>query len=78
MTAGCRFESGKLWPQARSGLGVELDPAGAELVEEITEGPTPIPLFFRPDGSLTNWWGGLFPLLPPSLPRAGPPALPES
>ncbi len=55
LTAGCRFENGKLWPEARPGLGVEIDPAGAELVEEITEHSAPIPLYFRPDGSLTNW-----------------------
>jgi L-alanine-DL-glutamate epimerase-like enolase superfamily enzyme len=55
LTTGCRFENGKLWPEGRPGLGVEFDPAGAELMEEITEHSAPITLFFRPDGSLTNW-----------------------
>jgi galactonate dehydratase len=52
---GYTFRDGKLWPEARPGLGVELDLAGLELIEEITEHYAPIPLFHRPDGSLTNW-----------------------
>jgi L-alanine-DL-glutamate epimerase-like enolase superfamily enzyme len=52
---GCTFRDGKLWPEARPGLGVAFDPAGAELVAEISEHSSPIPLFYRPDGSLTNW-----------------------
>ena len=49
------FRDGKLWPAARPGLGVVFDPAGAELVAEISEHSSPIPLFRRPDGSFTNW-----------------------
>ncbi len=52
---GYEFRDGKLWPTPHPGLGVEFDPAGAELVAEITEHYAPIPLFHRPDGSLTNW-----------------------
>ena len=52
---GCTFRDGKLWPEARPGLGVEFDPAGAELVPEITEHNAPIPMYRRPDGSFTNW-----------------------
>ena len=52
---GCDFHDGKLWPAARPGLGVEFDPAGADLLGEITERRQPIPLFRRPDGSYTNW-----------------------
>ena len=37
------------------GLGVEFDPAGADLVVEITEKDAPIPMLRRPDGSITNW-----------------------
>jgi L-alanine-DL-glutamate epimerase-like enolase superfamily enzyme len=49
------FRDGKLWPNPAPGLGVAFDPAGAELVAEVTERSSPIPLFRRPDGSLTNW-----------------------
>lgn len=49
------FKDGKLWPNSRPGLGVEFDPAGAELIGEFAEKQCPIPLFRRPDGSFTNW-----------------------
>jgi galactonate dehydratase len=49
------FRDGKLWPEARPGLGVTFDPAGAELVAEVSEHSSPIPLLRRPDGSFTNW-----------------------
>ncbi|MBI3665680.1 MAG: mandelate racemase/muconate lactonizing enzyme family protein [Acidobacteria bacterium] len=49
------FRNGKLWPNTRPGLGVEFDPRAAKLIAEITERARPIPLFHRPDGSLTNW-----------------------
>jgi len=52
---GASFKDGKLWPQARAGLGVEIDPAGAELVSEVAEYRAPIPMYHRPDGSFTNW-----------------------
>lgn len=52
---GVTFHDGKLWPEARPGLGVEFDPAGADLVSEITERVSPIPMYRRPDGSYTNW-----------------------
>jgi len=49
------FREGKLWPNRRPGLGVEFDPAEATLLAEITEHAGPIPLYRRPDGSVTNW-----------------------
>lgn len=49
------FRDGKLWPQSDPGLGVIFDPSGAELVSEINEHNAPIPMFHRPDGSITNW-----------------------
>lgn len=55
LTVGCTFRDGKLWPEARPGLGVEIDPAGAELIGEVTEPRAPIPMYRRPDGSFTNW-----------------------
>ncbi len=55
LAQGCTFRDGKLWPNPRPGLGVEFDPAGAELISEISERAAPIPMYRRPDGSLTNW-----------------------
>lgn len=49
------FENGKLWPVNRPGLGVTFDPSGLEVLLDVTEHFAPIPLFHRPDGSLTNW-----------------------
>jgi L-alanine-DL-glutamate epimerase-like enolase superfamily enzyme len=55
LTEGATFHDGKLWPVDRPGLGVTFDPAGAELLSEITERHAPIPMYRRPDGSITNW-----------------------
>jgi galactonate dehydratase len=52
---GPDFRNGKLWPRDAPGLGVELDPKGASLISEIAEHSAPIPMFHRPDGSITNW-----------------------
>ncbi len=52
---GAVFQDGKLWPQSRPGLGVEIDPDEAELVGEVTEPYAPIPVYRRADGSYTNW-----------------------
>lgn len=49
------FRDGKLWPNQRPGLGVEVDFNRLELLAEISERSRPIPLLRRPDGSLTNW-----------------------
>jgi len=49
------FRHGKLWPNRRPGLGVSLDTKPLQLVAEITERARPIPMFQRPDGSITNW-----------------------
>ncbi len=37
------------------GLGVEFDASRAEQIAEITEHSRPIPIYHRPDGSVTNW-----------------------
>jgi galactonate dehydratase len=55
LSQGCSFQDGKLWPISRPGLGVEFNPAGAELIAEISEHHAPIPTYRRPDGSYTNW-----------------------
>ena len=49
------FRQGKMWPNRRAGLGVTLDIKPLQLVAEITESSRPIPMFQRPDGSITNW-----------------------
>ena len=49
------FKNGKLWPNQRPGLGVTFDPSRLRLLVEVTEKSAPIPLFRRPDGSITNW-----------------------
>jgi L-alanine-DL-glutamate epimerase-like enolase superfamily enzyme len=49
------FHDGKLWPRSAPGIGVEFDSNGADHLIDITEHSAPIPLFKRPDGSMTNW-----------------------
>jgi galactonate dehydratase len=49
------FRNGKMYPNRRPGLGVEFDSTGLKLLAEVTQGAAPLPLFRRPDGSLTNW-----------------------
>jgi L-alanine-DL-glutamate epimerase-like enolase superfamily enzyme len=49
------FRNGKMWPNRRPGLGVTLDTKPLQLAAEITERLRPIPMFQRPDGSITNW-----------------------
>jgi len=49
------FHQGKMWPNRRQGLGVTLDTKPLQLAAEITERSRPIPMFQRPDGSITNW-----------------------
>lgn len=49
------FRKGKLWPNDQPGLSVTFDASRLKRITEITEGAKPIPIFRRPDGSLTNW-----------------------
>jgi L-alanine-DL-glutamate epimerase-like enolase superfamily enzyme len=49
------FKDGKMYPNRRPGLGVEFDPSGLKVLAEVTQGATPLPIFRRPDGSITNW-----------------------
>ena len=50
------FKNGKLYPNDRPGLGVELDFKHLTQIAEITEPVTArAQTYFRPDGSITNW-----------------------
>jgi L-alanine-DL-glutamate epimerase-like enolase superfamily enzyme len=50
------YKNGKLYPNDRPGLGVELDLKTLKLVTEITQPVTArAQTYFRPDGSITNW-----------------------
>jgi galactonate dehydratase len=50
------FKNGKLFPNQRPGLGVELDYKQLTQIAEITEPVTArAQTYFRPDGSITNW-----------------------
>jgi L-alanine-DL-glutamate epimerase-like enolase superfamily enzyme len=50
------FKNGKLYPNERPGVGVELDFKQLKQVAEITEPVTArAQTYFRPDGSITNW-----------------------
>jgi galactonate dehydratase len=50
------FKNGKLYPNDRPGLGVELDMKQLEQITEITQPVTDrAQTYFRPDGSITNW-----------------------
>ena len=49
------FREGKMWPNERPGLGVEVDTDHLKLISEVTEYEEGVPQYFRPDGSFTNW-----------------------
>ena len=49
------FRNGKVWPNQRPGIGVTFEPKGLDMIAEIGKLNAPIPIYRRPDGSLTNW-----------------------
>jgi L-alanine-DL-glutamate epimerase-like enolase superfamily enzyme len=50
------FKDGKLYPNGRPGLGVEVDFKPLRQIAEITERiANRAQTYFRPDGSITNW-----------------------
>jgi L-alanine-DL-glutamate epimerase-like enolase superfamily enzyme len=49
------LKDGKLWPNERPGLGVEVDTSKLQLIGDHTEAYSLTPMLRRPDGSLTNW-----------------------
>jgi L-alanine-DL-glutamate epimerase-like enolase superfamily enzyme len=56
MPVGLDFKEGKLYPNDRPGLGVELDMKQLTHVADITEHVTArAQVYYRPDGSITNW-----------------------
>jgi hypothetical protein len=55
VTQGYDFRDGKLWPNDRPGIGVEVDTAKLQLIGDFKERYTLIPMIQRPDGSFTNW-----------------------
>ena len=56
MPVGLDFKNGKLYPNDRPGLGVELDFKQLKQIAEINERVTArAQTYFRPDGSITNW-----------------------
>ena len=56
MPVGLDFKEGKLYPNERPGLGVELDMTKLKQVAENTQPVNgPRADLFPPDGSITNW-----------------------
>jgi galactonate dehydratase len=49
------FRDGKLWPNGRPGIGVEFDDSKLTELAVISEYAAPMPIYRRPDGSITNW-----------------------
>jgi L-alanine-DL-glutamate epimerase-like enolase superfamily enzyme len=49
------FKNGKLWPNDRPGVGVEVDTTKLQLLGDYKEPYAAIPMLRRPDGSYTNW-----------------------
>jgi galactonate dehydratase len=52
---GYDFRNGKMWPNDRPGLGVELDLTKLKQIAEYKEYFAPTQLNHRPDGSFTEW-----------------------
>jgi galactonate dehydratase len=56
MPVGLDFKDGKLYPNERPGLGVELDMTKLKQIGEVTQFNTSrTQVYYRPDGSITNW-----------------------
>jgi L-alanine-DL-glutamate epimerase-like enolase superfamily enzyme len=49
------LKNGKLWPNERPGLGVEVDTSQLQQIGDYREAYSLTPMLKRPDGSLTNW-----------------------
>jgi L-alanine-DL-glutamate epimerase-like enolase superfamily enzyme len=55
LTKGYDFKNGKLWPNDRPGLGVEVDLGKLQKIGEYNTYRAGMLLNHRPDGSFTNW-----------------------
>lgn len=55
LNASYDLKNGKLWPNDRPGLGVEVDTSKLQMIGDWNERYTLTPLLKRPDGSFTNW-----------------------
>lgn len=55
LNQGYDFREGKLWPNERPGLGVEVDTSKLQRIADFTERYAMLPIIRRPDGSYTNW-----------------------
>ena len=56
LPVGLDFKDGKLYPNERPGLGVELDMSKLKQIGEVTQFNSPrTQVYYRPDGSITNW-----------------------
>jgi galactonate dehydratase len=55
LNEGFELRNGKLWPNGRPGLGVTLNQERLKLLTSITDSGQSRPVYFRPDGSQTNW-----------------------
>jgi galactonate dehydratase len=51
----CDFKNGRLYPNERAGLGVEIDFSKLKLAGEVTKAADDYHVYKRPDGSFTNW-----------------------
>lgn len=49
------LRNGKLWPNERPGLGVDVDVSQLQQIGDYKEAYSLTPMLRRPDGSLTNW-----------------------
>ncbi len=55
LTHSYDLKDGKLWPNERPGLGVEVDVSQLQMIGDFTERYALTPLLRRLDGSFTNW-----------------------
>ena len=55
LTRMCDFKEGKLWPNDRPGLGVEVDVTKLTKIGEYNTYRAGMLMNQRPDGSFMNW-----------------------
>ena len=55
ISEGLTFKNGKIWPNGRPGLGVTLNMERLTLAGQIDAPGPNRPVYFRPDGSQTEW-----------------------